>query len=1139
MKSRSHRLPIAETHDDWVDESWTVDCVCGVNFDDGEEMVNCDECGVWVHTRCSRYVKSEKSFACDKCKSKNSRNNDSEETEVAQLLVDLPNKTLRMDNLYPLNGPSQMPVKLYTQISTEKKVHVHGVPGGDPSLFAGLSSVFSPQLWKCTGYVPKKFNFQYKEFPSWDETETEQGEGRHHKESDNAVENENTAGVLFSLLKDSASVTPLRSSEGIKSPVEDGTAGKGAKSEHMRSSVENKDSSFARTALNKDSSLAQAVVVDSLKHKKKERGTSKDRHERKRTGIHEKGRDSKKKARIPSTTASMISNGGKQFEFYEDRGPKVTKVYTESSKSGDSMHPESADELSNGPGIRGINTNNDRRHAAADEHDVDDKKFDSFRCYTNSDGRLKEDNTLDQMASKMEKSHKVKEVGSVTLDSPNDNEGGSSCTIMAGFQKAQPVVEHLVVGDVSSSSGKNVVLKSEADKNLDVLNVHQSPSSEETLEVMKLSAQQIEVPAINLSENVKKSDLVITSSEISDQMQAEYKSTASGDNKKDDAQAGGCQSKAELPTGSGVRDGSSVHKPGSMGSDGSLGGKKSSSQLKSGPKYVEGVCKLEAKTSPDPNNLKVLVGKSSSEAYKSSTFSSHSPRNVPSQSTNRKQRGISNDNLGSRRDAGSFDGVKDEGRVERSKKITKDTPEACISPSSKVSKSSRFSHGSVSKGSSADPKESSLHSSPKGLAPSVTAVSSLAESTKSLKNPVASNAHTKVVGSCLPEKSEKTSQHDSQSSSKVNASQMQPPASSNPLSGLSDEELALLLHQELNSSPRVPRVPRMRHAGSLPQLTSPTAASMLMKRTSSSGGKDFNSSSRRKSKESGKDGALNARDISDEAKKVERVSPSPDHRGQASAITTNPLTKGEVESGLPKDLTRKNKPSVATATTSSGLSSYAEVNERKMSRYSPRHASNGDSGAVGRPTPLTLPGLIARIMSKGERMTLEELCDAVLPHWPHLRKHNGEPYAYSSHSNAVLDCLRNRSEWARLVDRGPKISTSKKRRKSDAEPSGAESEDNARRERTSKDGSRSKSLESQQEEFPKGKRQARKRRRLAPNGREIKGFRRRRRVEVVSDDEDGSRSNSSDDSKFSEDETQGDGTSGTNEASTSSDETSN
>jgi hypothetical protein len=34
-----------------VDGSWTVDYVCDVNFDDGEEMLNCDDCGVWVHTR--------------------------------------------------------------------------------------------------------------------------------------------------------------------------------------------------------------------------------------------------------------------------------------------------------------------------------------------------------------------------------------------------------------------------------------------------------------------------------------------------------------------------------------------------------------------------------------------------------------------------------------------------------------------------------------------------------------------------------------------------------------------------------------------------------------------------------------------------------------------------------------------------------------------------------------------------------------------------------------------------------------------------------------------------------------------------------------------------------------------------------
>ncbi|GKC47476.1 myosin heavy chain-related protein [Tanacetum coccineum] len=56
-------------------------------------------------------------------------------------------------------------------------------------------------------------------------------------------------------------------------------------------------------------------------------------------------------------------------------------------------------------------------------------------------------------------------------------------------------------------------------------------------------------------------------------------------------------------------------------------------------------------------------------------------------------------------------------------------------------------------------------------------------------------------------------------------------------------------------------------------------------------------------------------------------------------------------------------------------------------------------------------------------MKEEDVTDKIpeaIEHWPNLRKHNGERYAYSSHSQAVLDCLRNRSEWSRLIDRGPK-----------------------------------------------------------------------------------------------------------------------
>lgn len=81
MKGRFNCFFIFDLFDDWVNGFWIVDCICGVNFDDGEEMVNCDECGVWVYICCFCFVRGEKFFVCDKCKSKLNRN-DSEEIEV-------------------------------------------------------------------------------------------------------------------------------------------------------------------------------------------------------------------------------------------------------------------------------------------------------------------------------------------------------------------------------------------------------------------------------------------------------------------------------------------------------------------------------------------------------------------------------------------------------------------------------------------------------------------------------------------------------------------------------------------------------------------------------------------------------------------------------------------------------------------------------------------------------------------------------------------------------------------------------------------------------------------------------------------------------------------------------------------------
>ncbi|KAK6948015.1 hypothetical protein RJ641_001488 [Dillenia turbinata] len=102
--------------------------------------------------------------------------------------------------------------------------------------------------------------------------------------------------------------------------------------------------------------------------------------------------------------------------------------------------------------------------------------------------------------------------------------------------------------------------------------------------------------------------------------------------------------------------------------------------------------------------------------------------------------------------------------------------------------------------------------------------------------------------------------------------------------------------------------------------------------------------------------------------------------------------------------------------------------------------------------------------------------------------------------------------------------SNRKRRKFDANHSTFESEDNENvKSKTAKEGE-SKSFESHREEFPKGKRKARKRRRLALQGRGIKEMRKRRKADIMpSDDDFGAFSNSSEESIFSEDETEGRG----------------
>lgn len=1156
---RSHRYQSTDPPDDWVDGSWTVDCVCGVNFDDGEEMVNCDECGVWVHTRCSRYVKGDE-FVCDKCKGKNGSNrNDSEETEVAQLLVELPTKTVRLESGgYGSNGPPpppRRPFRLWTDIPIEERVHVQGIPGGDPGLFGGLSSVLTPELWKCTGYVPKKFNFQYKEFPCWDEKK--EGDSRIEDENENPVDK--GAGVLFSLSKERVFASPVAALVGVKGRRGEDSAcdTKVASFKDMKTwESEELDARCVQNGgVKKERSLLRPIVVQSSRQKKEDWGTSRDRSRKKKARATEKEVDARKRGSHSSKTAP--TSDAKQLEFYEDRGPKFIKDDTRSGKNKDLKAAVVSDHVPDGSLAVDNNIEEPNNNLPASKHHSEALPSDLSRCVLSS-GAVQKGAKEGQIISTAIGSSR-KTVGGVAASIENmdaddvpvkeEGAGRESDKLENGTEdSATPFVKRpiknqasyaLVVkenqspqdynGDTSVISVQtNVKVKTEDDdvNSRRLLNTHSSPLGD---------AKDAGVSSDQASENSKVNDAPVSCLQSTDHIQdAERSSEAISDyhiDKGDELSGDACKLERELDD-----------------SEGSVVVKKLPSETKHVLGFTEGRPKsggtiLSSSSQPSQHKMVVSVGKSSSTSSNTIPCKPSTTDNFKTTASQNPdpitiQRVMSDCNVRNKKDRTSGDVIKDEERDDLPKNTVKDRSKSSENSTTKASHSSRISHDSVPKQTVSDSKDPVLQSSSKSTsAQNITPAIGSVESAGSMHHQKSLQPQNKIQASGLPQRGEKFNQ--TQSLSKMNQSHGTSghPLPSNSPAILSDEELALLLHQELNSSPRVPRVPRMRNAGSLPQLAPSGATSMLVKRSSSSGGKDNSSVYRKKYKDSAKDGFRCSREIDDEAKKMDKVPSSPDLKRQDELHKVDVSNKRE-ENGSPTALlsVKKNIPTVSTTTTNSGLSSSTEANDRNLSslRNSPRNTSDDDTGAVGGPVHRTLPGLINEIMSKGRRMTYEELCNAVLPHWHNLRKHNGERYAYSSHSQAVLDCLRNRHEWAQLVDRGPKTNSSKKRRKSDAD----ESEDNEYGKSRSAKEVECKSLDSQREDFPKGKRKARKRRRLSLQGRGIKDVRRTRKADLLTDDDVGPFSDSSEDSMFSEDEIQGGGACPAgSEASASLDET--
>lgn len=969
MKGRSH-------HEDWVDGSWTVDCVCGVNFDDGEEMVNCDDCGVWVHTRCSRYVKGEELFTCDKCKRKKNKKNvdddDIEETEVAQLLVELPTKTLRMESSCTRNVPVKRPFRLWTEIPTDEKVHVQGIPGGDPDLFGGgLSSVFSRELWKCTGYVPKKFNFKYREFPHWDEDEDE---------VENGYQEENGAGVLFSMSKESLIAAPASALVAMRS-VDD----RGITKDLDSGEAEMKHSE-------KDKRLLRPLITS--KRRKELFGASKERM-KKKVEVADKEEDDKKG--VFGKPAVRPTSGSKPSEsegFTKDCGiaktEKSKKAAVEESIDGESGNTEIGVECSKEQNLSDVHANGAGKQ--------EEKAGHHFRIV------LKSSATEDPSVP-------------AGKDVPH-NEADNKAVERQGT---------VAPGDNAVDSPENF----------------QKPSFGSTREAEEKKCDDVSGKIVSRKNKVQK-EIAETGAggAVGQQTLDSIDSRVSESNKMTQS--------SSLPP-----DDQKPH-PVDMISERTSGGNKDRATDLKREVLVSEAEKTSLETKPFrpvPHTFSVYsrpkmvdsTGKSSSSsAAEKSPKPSTSRNSIPPPSKQQPSDGDENANTNDE-DCVSSDVIRerdgdDEQPQEKSLKEHSKFPIT----STKSMQQSR-------------------------------SVSKTRDSSSSLKAARLNGGSSEVSG-----------KHSLSGTFQKN-DPMQSITSLTP--NITDEELALRLHHQLNSSPRVPRVPRMRQPGSLP--LSPTATSF--KRT-----KDHTTFSRRKNKEASKEGRSKYRDDERCSTRSTKSRRPPDWR-------THQERGGEEKENRKASYSSRRvlvQPN-STTSTSSGASSSNE-HDKPSPHSSPRNN--------GTPVHQTLPGLINEIMSKGKRMTYEELCNAVLPHWPHLRKHNGERYAYSSHSQAVLDCLRNRHEWARLVDRGPKTNSGKKKRRLDA----AEDESD---ENESSKGGKKQLHHSQGEEFPKGKRKARKRRRLSLQSKGIKVLQKKRNEQVSEEDEEGaSSSDTSEESVFCEEE---------------------
>lgn len=1043
------------------EESWTVDCPCGVTFDDGDEMVDCDECGVWVHTVCCHILKGHTSYVCDKCKFKKKK--ESEESEVAQLLVELPSKTPPLE---------EKVFTLRTELSREERAHVQGIPGGDPSFFVGVSPVFSRQLWKYTGYVPKVFQFKYNDLP----------------------EEKAGACVLFGDYAEKKSESPdleyvkndyqIESLNTYVQPSGESNADKFYIFQDKHSKREPRKESKHKHR------LQQEDVTKSLYHSKRRRdeNSKKDFASKKRSknltaedyqGTPRRGFD---ETIVPLKSSRIASRNSKAFAAYnsvEDADGYTGTAYNNSSKV-DEVGRHGPHSLGFYSGEDGVALESLLRKPIATKAVRKITTMGSNRSEregSNGTRRLIENASHHEMHFvRREQEGAARNKNDMSLSGDADGKGGlvgySHSTLADPKEASQRVRLNVLVGgkdQVEELTNEQFSPSPVNEKASQPGKHHNNEDASFASRQQSLSQKQSDTMTkqpiceghdMSASDDDDERPLSVRVTNEPHVEDSPHVSIDQPDDQlsHDEPDRAKCQDLAPLTPASPVQQASPqdanaaslVATSISVGAVGNLHLVVDDS-IKSSPRSIQtGPSRSVEMSSPTlsgpgvDSRQHVFMKVDSISPTSERTPNTGLAQPVPSSKASMGSPAISNNraytpvvskngnnpanshvksNSSSKHRSRTHDARKADATVVTSEDLSETLTN--LSSHKEFKELSKSSENKVAGTGKSLAAKAALHTKAQpsaakhmGQLPSI--VDSGVQGNTQEQSVLQNRHPIKPVPTSVSHKSEKGLIAGSKnttvllSPSHVSTLDLHMQGMDSTRPALNDEEYALLLHQELNSSPRVARVARVRQSGTGPHPFSTKRPAMGMAPVPpATTQKDPHLIFRRKNRDEAHGGA-------DDASKIDVSGGSVKQDiGSRKEKDTTDSCKAQILPSAAAELSRHLSPGSGGAT------------ERQL--YSDSLGGNDpDDGERKTSTDsiLTLPGLIEEILNeKGPNVSYDYICEEVLPHWSKLRKHNGERYAYTSHRQAVLDCLRNRSAWSHLIDRGPKTNLGRKRRR--------------------------------------------------------------------------------------------------------------